>query len=431
MTRLIGGVLAFGSAVAVALSAAVPADAHGTTERVSVGPGGAEADSYSFDPTISADGRFVAFASYAANLIPGDTADTLDVFVRDRRRGTTERVSVGLGGAQGGGTSPSISAHGRFVAFGSGATNLVKGDECRGAIFVRDRARHVTECVSHGLGGAQADNAGYQPAISAGGRFVIFESRAGNLVPGDTNESADVFIHDRQTGTTERASLGQGGVEADGQAFVGRISSGGRFITFVSAADNLVQGDTNGRLDVFVRDRWAGTTRRVSVGPGGVEGNASSVGGAMSAGGGIVAFDSDATNLVQQDTNGWVDAFVRDRRTGPTRRVSLGLGGAQGNGGGWRPSISADGHFVAFTADSTNLVPNDTNHAWDVFVRDRVTGTTRRVSVGQDGVEGNGYSEAPEISADGRVVAFTSDATNLVPGDANGYGDIFVRVLAP
>ena len=290
-------------------------------------------------------------------------------------------------------------------------------------------AHGITERVSVGPGGVQGNGTSDYPAISADGRFVAFQSDATNLVPGDTNFLADVFVRDRQTGTTQRVSLGPGGRQGNGSSVGPAISADGRVIAFVSNAPNLVPGDTNGMLDVFVRDRQTGTTRRVSLGQGGVQSNGSSFTPALSADGRFVAFQSAASNLVPGDTNGQPDVFVFDRKTGTTHRVNVGPGGVQAPDGGSEPALSANGRFVAFTSYSSNLVPGDTNFATDVFVRDRQTGTTRRVNLGPGGVEGDDSfgSARPAISADGRFVAFNSYATNLVPGDTNGLPDVFVR----
>ena len=359
-----------GLAVAAAVGAAGPARADGTTERVSVGPGGVQANGFSFDPALSGGGRFVAFESSATNLVPGDTSRDGGVFVRDRETGTTRRVSLGPGGVPGGGGKPGISANGRFVAFVSTSSNLVPGDtNGRSDAFVRDRWRRVTTRVSVGPGGGQSNGDSDWPAISADGRFVAFQSSATNLVPGDTNGAIDVFVHDRQAGTTRRASVGAGGAQANEFSFFSALSADGRFVVFDSAATNLVPGDTNGEWDVFVRDRQTGTTQRVSIGPGGAEGDALSSVGALSADGRFVAFFSGATNLVPNDTNGVSDVFVRDRHAGTTRRGSLGRNGAQGDAGVGELAISADGRVVAFDTASTNLVPGDTNGETDVFVR--------------------------------------------------------------
>ena len=214
----------------------------------------------------------------------------------------------------------------------------------------------TTERVSVASNGGQADSSSVNPAVSADGRFVAFESDASNLVGGDTNGLNDIFVHDRQTGTTERVSVATGGTEANGVSYTPAISADGRFVAFYSNATNLVGGDTNGTSDVFVHDRQTGTTERVSVATGGAEANGGSSTAAISADGRFVAFHSDATNLVSGDTNGARDIFVHDRQTGTTERVSVATGGAQANSGSANPAISADGRFVAFYSVATNLV---------------------------------------------------------------------------
>jgi Tol biopolymer transport system component len=387
----------------------------------------------SADPAISADGRFVAFRSVASKLVDDDTNGSDDVFVRDRVAHVTRRVSVGPGGHQANGPSqtPALSAHGRFVAFMSAASNLVAGDTNRTYdVFVRDRVAQVTRRVSVGQGGQQTNRSSFAPAISADGRFIAFVSLASNLVAGDTNRTYDVFVRDRVAQVTRRVSVGQDGQQANGRSFEPAISADGRFVAFYSDSSNLVAGDTNGTWDVFVRDRKAQVTRRVSVGPGGQQANRDSYGQpAISAHGRFVAFASGATNLVAGDTNSGYDVFVRDRVAQVTRRVSVGPGGQQADGdtSSFSPTISAHGRFVTFWSQAPNLVAGDTNGTDDVFVRDRVAQVTRRVSVGPGGREANGESWESAISAHGRLVAFTSYATNLVAGDTNGAYDVFVR----
>ena len=428
------------AAGAFLLAATAPATtwAAGTTERVSVGPGGVQGDTGAVEPSISADGRFVAFGSWSTNLVPGDTNGWFDIFVRDRRAATTERVSVSTGGVQGDfmSVTAAISADGRFVAFGSGAGNLVAGDtNGRYDAFVRDRLSGTTERVSVSSAGVQGDGnsasgGGFsEVAISAGGRFVAFASDAANLLAGDTNGLLDVFVRDRRTGRTGRASVGAAGVQGNSASYSPAISADGRFVAFTSDAANLVAGDINGQADVFVRDRLAGRTERVSVGAAGLQGDGRSRNPAISADGRYVAFVSEADDLVPGDSNAAQDVFVRDRLAGTTARVSVSTAGSQGSsrGGSGAPSLSPGGRFVAFQSLATNLVPGDTNGKSDVFVRDRVAGTTVRVSVGAGGVQANGRSAAPAVSADGRFVAFHSRAFNLVPGDTNGATDVFVR----
>jgi hypothetical protein len=421
------------SAQALVVAAATPASAQGITERVSIGLGGAQGNSESFGATISANARYVAFQSKASNLVPGDTNGQRDVFVRDRQAGTTERVSVGIAGTQAdsGSYVAAISADGRFVAFVSNADNLVPDDtNLQNDIFVRDRQAGTTERVNVGLNGDQANSTSDYPGISANGRFVAFTSLADNLVSGDNNGDYDVFVRDRQAGTTQRVNVGVGGVQTYQGGAGAAISANGRFVAFNSTGA-LVSGDTNGVSDVFLHDQKAETTRRMSRASGGQQGNGHSYNAAVSATARFIAFASEASNLVQGDNNGKVDIFVRDRQTSITTRVSLGWNGSQANGRSLYTAISEDGRFVAFTSLATNLVSRDTNRVDDVFLRDRQTATTQRVSVGPGGMQGNAKSYGPAIALDGRVVAFTSRASNLVPVDTNKGRDVFVRVLSP
>lgn len=400
-----------------------------TTSRVSVSSSEAQANGGSSSPSTSAGGRYVVFTSDASNLVGGDTNGDQDVFVRDRTTGRTRRVSVSSAGEQPNGNSfdPFISADGRFVAFSSAASNLVGGDT-NGVtdIFVRDRTTGRTRRVSVSSAGEQANGQSGSPSISADGRFVAFSSAASNLVGGDTNGVADIFVRNRATGTTGRVSVSSLEAQTNGSSGDPVISADGRIVAFSSQASNLVGGDTNGATDVFVRIRIAGTTTRVSVSSGADEGNSPSADPDLSAGGRFVVFSSSATNLVGSDGNGDVDVFVHDRRYDRTRRISVNSAGAEGNGSSDLPSISADGHVVAYHSSASNLVGNDTNASQDVFVRDRVAARTRRVSVNAAGVQGNDGSSLPSISANG-YVAFASAATNLVRNDTNAVDDIFIR----
>jgi Tol biopolymer transport system component len=398
----------------------------GKTTRVSVRTGGEQGSDASYVRGISADGRFVVFSSYASNLVAGDTDECngrgpvscSDVFVRDRMTGKTTRVSVGIGGKQANGNSgeAAISADGRFVAFSSYASNLVAGDNNNcvkkypgrypcADVFVHDRATGKTERVSVSSGGAQAngDSGRGRLAISANGRYVAFVSDASNLVAGDTNHECfdsndrvhyncgDVFVRDRATEKTTRVSVSSGGTQANGASSEPSISADGRFVTFSSAASNLVAGDTSSCVrmncsDVFVRDRATGKTTLVSASSGGTQANGPSSEPSISADGRFVAFSSYAANLVAGDTSSCArmncsDVFVRDRATGQTTRVSVSSAGKQANGSSDNPSISADGHVVAFSSAASNLVNGDTNKLRDVFVRDRAAGTTSLVSI--------------------------------------------------
>ena len=284
----------------------------------------------------------------------------------------------------------------------------------------------ATARVSVTGNGAQADSHSLLPAIDGAGRIVAFYSDATNLVPGDTNNARDVFARDRQAGTTVRVSVDSAGTQANSQSFAPAVSRDGRVVAFHSDASNLVPGDANNASDVFVHDRQSRATTRVSVATGGAEGNGSSSAPALSADGRFVTFVSDATNLVTGDTNFARDVFLHDRQTGTTTRISVSTAGDQGNIHSLSSAISDDGRFVAFSSYAANLVAGDTNESADIFVRDRQDNSTSRVSVYSDGTEVEGDSLAPAISADGRVVAFDSDAWLLIWGDTNEARDIFV-----
>jgi Tol biopolymer transport system component len=425
--------LVLGVAVSIVVSMAGPAAANGaTTERISVANDGTQANDYSAVPSISADGRYVAFPTQASTLVPGDTNNAWDVFLRDRQTGTTTRISVAGDGSQGDNDSyaPALTPDGRYVAFYSYASNLVAGDtNGRADIFVRDRWAGTNTRVSFASDGSQGNDRSVQPVISADGRYIAFWSYASNLVPSDTNGVPDVFLRDRQTGTTTRVSVASDGTQGNDSSLRPAISADGRYITFWSDASNLVPGDTNGVADVFVWDRQTGTTTRVSLASDGSQANNRSVEPAINADGRYIVFWSFASNLVPGDTNNDMDVFVRDRQTGTTTRVSLASDGSQGNRYSVQPAISPDGRYVTFYSAATNLVPGDTNDSVDVFRRDRWAGTTTRVSVASDGGQANSQSFDAVISADGRYVAFASSASNLVPGDTNNITDVFVRKM--
>lgn len=253
-------------------------------------------------------------------------------------------------------------------------------------------------------------------------------SVASNLISGDTNLRQDIFVHDRQTGVTARVSVDSAGLQSNGQSStLPSISGDGRYVAFYSSADNLVLSDTNGVEDIFVHDDQTGITSLVSVNSGGGQGNVDSLNPSISADGRYVAFHS-SSSLVLGDANGTDDIFVHDTQTGSTTRVSVDSAGLESNGRSVNSSISADGRYVAFTSLASNLVLGDTNGTDDVFRYDRQTGTTTRASVDSVGAQSGIHpSQYAAISADGRYVAFKSDAANLVTADTNGAGDNFVH----
>ena len=380
---------------------------------------------------LSADGRYVVFSSESSNLVADDTNDAVDVFVRDLSTQQTSRVSVSSGGEQGNGNSglPAISADGRYVAFYSAASNLVANDT-NGAndVFVRDLVTQQTIRASVDSAGGQANGRSHYAAISADGRYLAFQSEASNLVPGDTNGCQDIFRHDCQTGATVRASVNTSGQQGNALCgmFTHAMRSDGRYVAFQSAATNLVAGDTNGKSDVFVRDLQSGTTVRGSVSTLGEQGNDQSTTAALSAGGRFLAFQSHATNLASGGLQGAWNVYLRDLVSGQTSLVSVNADGDAGNGLSSDATVSNDGRYVAFYSAASDLVPHDTNGGSDAFVRDLLLGYTSRVSVSRTGQQGNAETNSPAIGADGRLVVFDSAASNLVLGDTNGAYDVFI-----
>lgn len=429
-------VLALLVLIAVNYSFNLDAQVTPIVERVSIGNGDEESDNTSTRNDISADGRYVVFASYASNLVDGDTNNYKDIFIRDRVDGTTTRVSVATGGAQGNGNSdaPRISADGTLIVFESLATNLVASDtNAKSDLFLRDWVNDTTTRISVATAGTQANDHSFYPDISSDGRYVVFQSAASNLVASDTNNVRDIFIRDTVGDTTERVSVDTAEAEADNDSMQPAVSQDGRFVAFTSMATNLVAGDNNGVTDIFLRDRTLTTTIRVSVDSVGVEADAGSAFPAIDDDGSYIAYESVATNLVQNDTNNMRDIFAYQRLTGETRRVSVATDGTEADntsGDGvdeQSVNISADGQYVVFKSRATNLVAGDTNGVVDVFVHhQRESFITSRISVNNYGVEGNSYSYYPSISSDGQFIAYYSYSSNLVTGDANGFGDVFV-----
>ncbi|HEY9121584.1 MAG TPA: hypothetical protein VIM80_01175 [Brevefilum sp.] len=414
----------------IVFSAAIAAV--GDTTRVSVDSDGNEGNGHSYGPSISMNGRFVAFYSEAANLVAEDENNNTDIFVHDRDTGETTLVSLDSDGAQANGSSelPSISGNGRYVAFTSYASNLVAGDNPGVRdVFIHDRVTGDTLLVSAALPGQEAGGDSFDAAFSADGRYVAFSSDAHNLVENDIAYT-DVFVYELLTGQISRVSVDPDGMQAYGYSFDPSISADGRYVAFVSNASNLVAGGTNGKYHVFVHDRDTGQNTLVSVDSDGVQGNDYCYVPAISADGRYVAFHSDSTNLVADDTNVNTDVFVHDIDTGVTSRVSVASDGTQGNGGSYHPSISGDGRYVAYHSISDNLVPEEGYNVYDIFLFDRSTGKTSRLSVSSDGIEGYANSFSAVISSDGGYVAFHSDASNLVENDNNGFLDVYVHELS-
>lgn len=421
------------AALVLALPAPQAESAAPETDRVSVATDGQEANRSSGFPSLSADGRFIAFASRASNLVAGDENGQPDVFVHDSLNGATTLVSVSADGGSGNGPSryPAISADGRRVAFASWASNLVSNDTNGSEdVFVFDLGTGSMTRVSVRSDGTEVRRTNHFPKISADGTTVGFQSTARTLVPDDTNGHTDSFVHSLVTGLTIRVSVASDGTEGNGDSFTPRLSADGRVVAFASYARNLVPSDDNRQGDVFLHNLDTGQTTLLSIAEDGGFGNGESMYASLSWDGRFVSFTSLASDLVAGDTNTASDVFVRDLQSGKTARVSLGAAGIEANGASVSSStsLSADGRFVSFTSLARNLVNGDTNDVRDAFVRDLQTGGVLRMNVASDGAQANGRTRLYSVvSADARYVAFASAASNLAPLDLNRATDIFVR----
>jgi Tol biopolymer transport system component len=414
-------------------------------QLVSVSTRGVQGTAASDGVVMSANGKYVAFTSDAANLVPGDQNKGRDVFVRDLSRGLTRLATLDTAGEQdnaGRAWADGLSEDGRYVIFTGEASNLVPGDTNGGSdVFVRDLRYGITTRASLTSDGAQIRDRSVGHAISGDGRYVAFTTYCGCVVAGDTfRDTNDIYVRDLKKGVTRLVSTALGGAKANESSDSAAISTNGRYVAFTSLASNLVPGDTNGAIDVFRHDLETGETIRVSLGPGGRQG----VGGqtaygstgdtpevSMSSDGRYVAFTSSAPLV--DGPHAPNDAYVRDVKAGTTTLVSVGLGGVPKNSFDGRfaaPRLTGNGRYVAFTSYATNLVADDTNGVADGFVRDLKKGITRRVTVTETGQQANGTSGFDlSIDSAGERVAFTSVAKNIVTGDTNDDLDVFVARL--
>ena len=381
-----------------------------------------------------------------APLSSVDTGFLSDVYVRDVDTGLTLLASRASGpsGAVGNGSSyadtrPVISGDGRYVAFQSSSTNLSPDDtDTKNDIYVHDMQSNTTMLVSRatGAGGAKGNGDSTLPQISANGRYVVFNTDSSNMDPADADATLDVYMRDLQTDTTilvDRAN-GLAGAKATAQANRPSVSSDGR-VAFASTATNLSSDDSDTTSDVFIRDTQAGTTTLVSraTGATGAKGNSFSGLAQISADGLHVAWTSNAFNLDPADTTGTTDAFARDLQSNTTYLVSraTGAAGAKGNGQSGAHSISADGRYVGWGTDGTNVDPDDTDTSGDLYVRDLQTSTTTLVTraTGATGAKANSANANIAISGDARFASFFGTATNLDPDDTNSLSDVYVRDL--
>lgn len=402
-----------------------------STTLASVDSAGSAANSQCHDAAISRDGAVVAFSSFATNLVTGDTNNASDVFLHDTLTGQTTRVSVDSAGNQassGPSTLPSVSADGRFVAFESAASTFATGDtNVSHDVFVRDRALGLTSCISLNPLGQPATGSSEGPSISADGRFVAFWSTASDLVSNDTNGCFDVFVRDQQVGATTRVSVDSSGVQGNLASLQPSISADGRYVAFHSAATNFSPLAGNGNYNAFVYDCVGGTQTLTSAGMLAQHANGSCSHVRVSDDGRFVAFLSAASNLVPNDTNNAPDVFVHDQANSNVTRVSVSSSGAQSNDYSLNASISGDGRFVSFVSNATNLDPLDVTVFSDVYVHDQQTAETRVVSRSWSEGPANSNCTHSAISGGGRHVVFRSDATNLVLGATSSNGDVLRR----
>lgn len=404
-----------------------------TTVRASAVTGAARADAASDEAATSRDGRYVAFSSLAGNLVGGDGDALRDIFVHDRNDAGIVRVSTDAAGvaANGASDSPSISADGLWIAFRSAATNLVAGDtNVRADVFVKQRATGAITRVSTTAAGTQGSADARGPtSISGDGNWVVFGAADGGLAAGDANAMQDIFAKNRATGAIVPVSVDAAGVFGNGDSMQAVIDDAGTRVAFASLATNLAAGDINGVSDVYVKNLSSGAVGRVSVDGAGAQANGASSQPVLSGDGRYVAFASAASNLVVGDTNGNVDIFVKDADAGGVERVNTDAAGQQGTGGDCgTPSLSGDARYVAFVCAQANLVAGDSNGVADVFVKDRQTGTIARLSVNANGVQANaaGTSTAQALS-DGGIAVFASAADNLVTADGQRHADVFAQ----
>ena len=333
-----------------------------------------------------------------------------------------KRISIGNDGSQGNGYSGSISLSddGQLIPFESNANNLLDVDINNATdIFLYDDSDQTIELVSIATDGTQANGDSSSASISGDGNYISFTSSASNLAANDTNGLHDIFLRDRLNQYTALISVAADGSSANGISLMSAVNDTGGYVAFESLASNLVSNDTNGLADIFLRDRFNQTTELVSVAADGTSANGSSSLGSISDDGQYISYISDADNIVAGDINGATDIFVYDRLNQTTELISLGLDGAAANGMSEQASISDDGRYIAFLSDADNLVADDTNSSADIFVRDLLTQTTQKIDV----------DSFPLLSGDAQSLVFNSSLSGLVADDTNTAGDVFLMEL--
>jgi subtilisin family serine protease/Tol biopolymer transport system component len=434
---LSGGRLNVGRAMSLLLSGPLPVLPPATNElvlpfprikalsRTSPGLSGNESSRL---PAISSDGRFVAFLSLATNLAANAGGTNGLVYLHDTATRSNMLVSRSTTGGLPNAdcTDVRISGDGRFVVFVSDASNLTALDNNNASdVFLYDRNSGLLELISRSASAIGNADSG-SPAVSADGRYVIFASDASNLVAGDNTGWRDVFVRDRQLSMTTRVSVSSGGIPANYISDLPNISGDGRYITFISGADNLVSEPYFPAFHLYQRDRINATTVRISKTSGNVPGDDDCGISAMSTDGRFVAFESYASNLLGGDTNNVQDIFLWDRVAGALARISHGNNGEQADQDCWVPFVTGNGRHVLFFSAASRLYAQDEDSFYNVFDYDRLTAKLSRLSHNHAGHTAMDSSFFPVASAEGRFVAFDSWAWNLAPRDGNGSRDVFL-----
>jgi parallel beta-helix repeat protein len=415
---------------------------NGTTTIISVTDNGTQADGSSTTVSMSNDSRYIAFASNANNLVPNDTNGVSDIFVKDTLTNTIKRISVSSNGTQSNGAStyPSISGNGEYVTYRSTATNLVAnvqfGNPSTTNVYLYNMLTGDTTLISEDSTGTMEGNGnsytGVGSSISDNGRYVVFYSSASNLVTGDTNGYQDTFIRDTVLNTTTRImGINDTQLNAGGEDCA--ISGNGQYVAFISSASNLVSTPIsyNGvnYWNLFLYNLSNGSIQLITNGINGTAANSNTMITDIDDDGSSIVYYSVASNLVPNDTNNAGDVFLYNTKTNTTTLISNGINGPS-NGQSWFPAISKDGHYIAYSSMATNLIANDTNTEWNYYLYNTETKTNSLISAGLDGNPGLGGSftlEKPAISNDGQYIAFVSAETNLVNNDTNGVADVFLK----
>lgn len=404
-----------------ALGFAYSATSHAAGETLSLGSKVGDQSSYAGTTwaSLSAEGRYIALTG-VSGFLP-------HIYLYDRYLGTSLDLTPQVNNL---GMAPDISANGQYVVFGSSASNLTTDDSngFMSDIFIYDVRNKSTRLLSKASDGTQGNNSSQFSAISNDGQFVAFSSSASNLTANDTNNAMDVFLHDRKTAKTSRVSLSSAGEQAEtgiSNGIVG-ISGNGQYVVFSSYSSNLVAGDTVSD-DVFLRDTKAGTTTWVSraVRQTGFDGQSRFP--SISNDGRYIAFQSGSSKLVDDDTDDVnSDIFIYDRVNKKSTKITR-----NANGNSILPTISANGNFVGFISQASNLVDNDTNGTWDTFVYDRQSNTTTRINITPQDLQSAGdpllILSRPDLSADGRFIGFESAAKDLSGNDTDNVVDVFLR----